>query len=128
MRTFLAITALILMASGAMASDNDTTITYTLHSNALRIDVNDTTVTVYTVHSVELLPVSVRLPLCGELVSVTAKNGRVVDYHSRPQAGPFLMVVSLLMIVISIATRSKDWGAVGAIILLIGIALTALSV
>jgi len=128
MRTFLIIAGIIMLASGAMASDNDTTMTYTLHHNALRIDVNDTTVTVYTDHSVELLPVSVRLPLCGELVSVTAKNGRVVGYHSRPQAGPFLMVVAMLFVAVAIATKSKDWGAVGAIILLIGIALTALSV
>lgn len=128
MRTFLVITALILLASGVMASSNDTTITYTLHSNALRIDVNDTTVTVYTGHSVELLPVSVRLPLCGELVSVTAKNGRVVGYHSRPQTGPFLMVVAMLFVAVAIVAKSKDWGVVGAIILLIGIALTALSV
>ena len=100
---------------------------YTMHSNALRIDVNDTTATIYTYKSVEVLPVDVKLPMCGELVSVTVKDGRVEGYHSRPQAGPFLMVVAVLCALMAMVAKGKGWGVASAIILVVGLVLTLLS-
>jgi hypothetical protein len=104
----------------------DSAVTYTVHGNALRIDVNDSTVSIYTDRGLEVIPAD-KLPLCGELVSVTVANGRVVDYYSRPQEGEFFIVIAALMILGGIATKAKDWAVVGLIALIIGLILTCLA-